>query len=451
MRIQAGAVLASIVCTLSGEIANAQVIRPAVPRSWAKTYGGLSPYEGLFDLRRAGDGGVIAAGTSSSFGSPSGAGWLLDLDLADGRVRSQHVVHNSFGGFTDGAGLAADGGALFCGRIVLDIYTKHDASVVRVDAQGNPLWWRGFTHNGFGRHFLNDAVELDDGSWIVAGAHSLIDQPPQNGWIVRLSAQGDLLWQYEYGGGIADHLQSVAKTADGGAVAAGWTNSTGAGSDDAWVLKIGADGTIDWQWTYGAADSDHANGITELQAGGFAVAGSTSSLTSSGHAPWLLRLDAQGQLLRHLVANDVWGDLQAVAETRAGGLVALGRVGEAGFPTNDLWAIELAPNGSVRWQRAYEGASGDWGSAVLPLPGTARVLGGTWGWGFPEEDVWIVRTASNGRLPHCGLARRTHFPLIAPPISVPPAASVRTTATAIDRPLAFSTTLSDAQGVERCH
>jgi len=376
----------------------------------------------------------------------------MNLDLATGGVRFERVSSSAFGGFTDGAGIAADGGALFLGRDVLDIFTKHDAWLTRVDSAGNVVWSQGFSRPGPGRHFLFDAAELTGGSWIAVGATSIIDQPPQPAWIVRLSSQGIPLWHYEYGGGISETARSVTSTTDGGFVVAGWTNSSGAGSDDVWVMKIDATGAIQWQKTYGGLDADQAEEIVELGDGGFAVAGSTNSLTPSGHAPWVLRLDSTGNLLWHkVVADGVWGDLGAVAQTQDGQVIVVGRVAETGFPTNDLWCAKLAAtDGSVLWQRAYEGDTGDFGSAVLPLAGSGFVLGGTWGWGFPEESIWLQLTDRAGLLSSCDLARTTSFSMISPKLVVQDGTTVLAPGGAQLQSVAVQLAPSHAKVIERC-
>lgn len=439
--------------SLLADIGLAQVspISPSL-KTWSRTYGGAVSEQGLHDLRQLPGGRLAVAGYTASFGGPTQFSWLMHLEIATGDVRFERVSSSAFGGFTDGAGIAADGGALFLGRNVLDIFTKHDAWLVRVDSAGNPVWSLGFTRPGFGRHFLFDAAELADGSWIAVGATSIIDQPPQSAWIVRLTPRGVPLWHYEYSGGITETARSVTPTLDGGFAVAGWTNSSGAGFDDVWVMKIDATGAIQWQKTYGGFDADQAEGIVELDDGGFAVAGSTNSLTPSGHAPWLLRLDPTGALLWHkVVADGVWGDLGDVAQTHNGQLIVVGRAAETGFPTNDLWSAKLAAaDGSVLWQRAYEGDTGDFGSAVLPLAGAGFVLGGTWGWGFPEESIWLQRTDRAGRLSGCNLVRTTSFALISTPITVQDGTTVRAPGGAQLQSVMVQLAPSDAEVTERC-
>jgi len=58
--------------------------------------------------------------------------------------------------------------------------------------------------------------------------------------------------------------------------------------------------------------------------------------------------------------------------------VVVGRVTEVGSQTNDLWSAKFAvADGKTLWQRAYEGATSDYGSIVLPFDRGDYVLGGT--------------------------------------------------------------------------
>jgi hypothetical protein len=421
------------------------------PPTWSRTFGGAVAQQGLFDLRELPGGQLAVAGYTGSFGGFGTSSWLLHLDAATGDVQAQHVASNVMGGFTDGAALAADGGALFLGRTVLDIFVKHDAWLLRLDGNGAVAWTQGFTRPGTGKHSLLDAAELADGSWIAVGATSLVDQPPQAGWVVRLAADGSLLWQFEYSGGAAEVARAVTPTADGGFAVAGWTNSSGAGSDDVWILKLDGAGTIQWQRSVGGLDADQATDIVALDGGGLAVVGSTNSLTPSGHAPWILRLDGAGQLLWHrVIADDVWGDLGAAARTPDGQLVVVGRVAEPGFPSNDLWCAKLdVADGRILWQRAYEGDEGDFGQAVRPLD-DGFLAGGTWGWGFASESVWVQRTDRAGGIAGCGLVRTTKFSPMRPAVTFKAARALQGPAGAETQLVHANLGASDADVIVRC-
>ena len=448
----AGSLLSADARAQLAPVPSAPLQLPALHRTWSRTYGGPSSQHGLFDLRQIPGGRLVVAGYTGSFDGPSLSHWLMRLDLATGDVQFEQASHATTGGIADGAAVAADGGALLLGRTVLDLFIKHDAWLVRTDPAGAVTWSRRFSSAGAGKFFLFDAAELADGSWIAAGSTSLLDQPPQFAWVVRLSSAGVPLWQYKYGGGDVEAARAVIATSDGGFALAGSSSSSGAGSDDAWVLKLGASGAIEWQQTFGGLDADQADDIVELGDGGFAVAGSTNSLTPSGHAPWVLRLDASGALLWHRVVGDgVWGDLGAVARTNDGQVLVVGRVAEVGFPSNDLWCAQLAASdGSVAWQRAYEGETGDYGSAALPLAGSGLVLGGTWGWGFADESIWLQRTDPTGVLAGCDLARTTAFSMVAPLIVVQDGTALRAPGGAQLQAVGVAVTPSDAVVIDVC-
>ena len=112
--------------------------------------------------------------------------------------------------------------------------------------------------------------------------------------------------------------------------------------------------------------------------------------------------------------------LGAVARTKDGDAVVVGRVAETGFATNDLWAAKLdVASGRLVWQRAYEGELGDLGSAVTPLADGGLAMGGTWAWGFPGEAVWVQHTDATGDIAGCSLVRTTSFETVSPPLVVP--------------------------------
>ena len=72
---------------------------------------------------------------------------------------------------------------------------------------------------------------------------------------MKLDANGNVTWQKTYGGSSGDDCaHSIQQTSDGGFIVAGATSSYGAGSFDYWVLKLDANGNIIWQKTYGGSD-----------------------------------------------------------------------------------------------------------------------------------------------------------------------------------------------------
>lgn len=95
-------------------------------------------------------------------------------------------------------------------------------------------------------------------------------------------------WAATYGGVGADEALSIQQTSDGGYIVASYTESFGAGGGDFWVLKLKADGNVVWQKTYGGSDWDDALSIQQTSDGGYIVAGRTSSFSAGAPGNTLL-------------------------------------------------------------------------------------------------------------------------------------------------------------------
>jgi hypothetical protein len=94
----------------------------------------------------------------------------------------------------------------------------------------------------------------------------LFGVPPGHGndaYVAKYDVNGNIAWRHIYGGSGEDFFNSVIQTADGGFIAAGHTSSNDGdvsgnhgGNGDAWVVKISADGTLQWQKCYGGSGDD---------------------------------------------------------------------------------------------------------------------------------------------------------------------------------------------------
>jgi hypothetical protein len=75
-------------------------------------------------------------------------------------------------------------------------------------------------------------------------------------------------------------------------VIAGSTNSFGAGSTDFWLIKTDCLGRVQWNGTYGGADSDEAHCLVATSDGWYAVAGNTASYSPG---MWLLKVNLNAE------------------------------------------------------------------------------------------------------------------------------------------------------------
>ncbi|MBI5527147.1 MAG: hypothetical protein HY897_12500 [Deltaproteobacteria bacterium] len=206
---------------------------------WKKTFGG-SDQDGAFFAQETSDGGFFVVGYSASFSAGNHDIWAMKL-TGDGTIAWQ----KSYGGtFFDGARAGTqtkDGGFVIVG------YTGSaqgtDLHILKTDKDGAPQWQYRF--GGTNADDISYAVvEAADDGFVTTGTTSSYGTV-KNAWVLKLAANGTFGWAARYGGAKNSEAHAVRATAGGGYVVAGFTEAYGAGGEDAWVLKIKADGTID--------------------------------------------------------------------------------------------------------------------------------------------------------------------------------------------------------------
>ena len=168
-------------------------------------------------------------------------------------------------------------------------------------------------------------------------------------------------WSWIYGGDnvAVDEPQAVQQTSDGGYVAVGWSNSFSGGSgSQILVVKVDADGQLQWARTFGPAGGSHAYAIQQTSDGGYVVAGDTGGNRT---AAWVLKLDANGnvQWEKRYTSYDPNGAeesyrarARSIQQTSDGGYILAGEaVTNSGQRRFWVWKIDAA--GTLQWQRGY--------------------------------------------------------------------------------------------------
>ncbi len=123
----------------------------------------------------------------------------------------------------------------------------------------------------------NDLRQTSDGGYVVAGMTYSFGAGNLDGWIVKLDASGRIQWQKTYGGSGGESIHTILQTDDGGYITAGQTDSFGSGSEDAWLMKLDARGTVQWHKTYGGNSTDRIYSLVKTSDCGYIMVGQTSS------------------------------------------------------------------------------------------------------------------------------------------------------------------------------
>lgn len=204
-----------------------------------------------------------------------------------------------------------------------------------------------------------------------------------------------LVQERTWGGADRDGAQGVAVAGDGSVYVTGSTRSFGAGDDDAFLLKYGANGTLLWQRTYGTAPDPENSG--EEAGIDVAVAPDNSGVLVLGNYRdgniFLAKFTPEGALLWDLT----WGANQEGAEALA--IAADGTIYVTGVTSSfgvqgDAFLLSVTPAGLLNWQRTWGGASFDVPHGVaVATDGGIYISGDTT---FTANSAFLVKFAADG-------------------------------------------------------
>lgn len=208
------------------------------------------------------------------------------------------------------------------------------------------------------------AADCDDGSCIV----------------------GDLqiVWENTITGGGTDLAYTIESTSDGGYLVGVNSNSGAAfdkteaqiGGSDYWVIKLDANGNIVWQNTIGGNEDDDLTQVIETSDGGYLLVGRSFSdagfdvSESTEFADyWVVKLNSGGSVLWDKVIGGNGNDQLLRAIESSDGNYFLGGYSDSGesgdrtqpsFGDHDYWLIKMDTSGNILWDRAYGGSDVDY-------------------------------------------------------------------------------------------
>jgi gliding motility-associated-like protein len=193
-----------------------------------------------------------------------------------------------------------------------------------------------------------------------------------------------LHWANKYGGSEVDIPFTIKFTADGGTIAAGYTDSQDGDVSnvptreywDLWVAKLDRCGNLQWEKVLGGSNYETARDIEATSDGGYIVVGETNSSDGgvvSGFGGtkdiWLLKLDANGNLSWqkrfggngldignhiHMLSD---GSFYILASSSSNDGDITGNHGTGGF--TDGVIMKFDAGGNLQWSRCYGGSKNE--------------------------------------------------------------------------------------------
>ena len=308
---------------------------------WVKIYGESNADYG-WTVDQTSDGGFIVGAHSESYGAGSHDVMLLKTD-GDGEIA---WVRYYGGSSADGAYSiqeTGDGGLIVAGHTNTFGAGAHDIYLIKTDENGDTLWTK--TYGASSQDYLQSVHQTSDGGYIMAAYSAGFGAGSNDFYLIRVNSNGDTLWTNSYGGSGSDIAYSVQQTTDSGFIVAGYTSSFGAGNNDVYLLKLDPEGNVLWAKTYGGSGEDYGFSVLQTTGGGFVIAGQTYSFGSNGDV-YLIRTDNNGNHLWSYAYGGTGEDKAwSVKQSGDGGFIIAGYTNSFGEGGLDLYIIKTDADG----------------------------------------------------------------------------------------------------------
>jgi len=302
----------------------------------------------------------------------------------------------------------SDGGYAIAGYTRSFGAGEKDVYVVKLDAHGNLQWTKAI-----GGKYWDEGhsiIQTSDGGYAIAGSTSSFGAGEADVYVVKLDANGNLQWTKTIGGPESDRGNSLIQTSDGGYAIAGYTNSFGAGNGDVYVVKLDANGNLQWTKAIGGPKYEEGRSIIQTSDGGYVIAGSTFSfgtgetigedLDGVDKDVYVVKLDANGNLQwTKTIGGKYWDEGHSIIQTSDGSYVIAGTTRSFGAGGEDVYVIKLDANGNLQWTKTIGGPESEGGNSLIQTSDGSYVIAGTTrSFGAGGEDVYVVKLDANGNL-----------------------------------------------------
>ena len=167
-----------------------------------------------------------------------------------------------------------------------------DGHVMSVNTETGALNWEA-TFAGNGTDVLRGITEDAAGNFIFCGTSNSVsgitstNRGGNDMWVLKTTATGALIWSQTFGSTGADAGASIITDTDGNVIVLGTAAAANndvpliRGATDAWIIKLAADGSVIWNRTMGSSGSDGGAAIVKASDGGFLTISSTNALYTS--------------------------------------------------------------------------------------------------------------------------------------------------------------------------
>ena len=327
------------------------------------------------------------------------AGQVVTVDFQLRLQEVQQVVWQKvFGGSNDDRAYSiqqtSDGGYIVAGY-TWSSSNREEVYILKLDANGNKVWEKTFGGSYDDRAYC--IQQTSDGGYIVAGYTKSFGAGGEDVYILKLGANGNKVWEKTFGGSSDDLAYFIQQTSDGGYVVAGYTWSSSKW-EDVYILKLDANGNKVWEKTFGGSDNDGAYSVQQTNDGGYVAAGYTKSFGSGWYDAYVLKLDENGNnVWEKTFGGNSWDEACSIQQTSDGGYIVAGYTKSFGAGGEDVYILKLDAVGNKVWEKILGGSYDERAYCIQQTSDGGYIVAGyTSPFGAGNYDVYIIKMDANG-------------------------------------------------------
>ena len=217
---------------------------------WQKSFGGngVEAYARILETQQ---GYIIASGSASGVSGnktePSrglGDYWVFEIDT-NGEILWQKTIGGDNGDSFEDFAATPDGGYIMggdsasraTGEKEVPNQTFNDLWLLKIDAQGSIIWQKTYAGGPSGTNWLSEVLPSSTGGYLIAAmaypgvGHDKTEPgyEERDFWLLKISEQGEVCWDKTLGGNSLDQPMSGFEDHEGNFVVGGWSDSDASG------------------------------------------------------------------------------------------------------------------------------------------------------------------------------------------------------------------------------
>ena len=266
-----------------------------------------------------------------------------------------------------------------------------DIFILRMDADGRVIWTT-FYDEGY-QEQPRAILTLPDGNFLIVGTISKDIGASEDIYLLKINRKGEKLWSRQFGSSNIERVNAAAVRPDGSIVVAGFIRKDNE-DEDMFAASFDPLGNVRWLKTYGTAKPDEATAVVLLSQGDVVIGGNSRNAIGFDNDIVLFRLDSIGTVAwEKRISNPYREEIRDMLLTQSGNIAIAGTVNN----NSDAYVALFDTGGKLLWEKAIgETGKEEEANAIAELSSGNLVITGLKVTDMVNVDIFVAKLDRNG-------------------------------------------------------